>query len=295
MLFSDNFIALSDHLTSNSHPDIALMKKVEGMDSNVNATDLYHLLLNSWSAEYALRITPVVNDEQYLQSSLHWTFPQAYYSVLFSARAFLRVMGSNLSNEENIVRKISSYVSMGVYPKSLSFYMYGTPDDYKVKNLTDQLALTHFLATTRERQFEACFKAVQMSPSRALRDYNGHLIAKLDTDVCRLIGSQVNRTTYFDLMQRLRISTRNREIEQLVLAEMGLIDFHSRLTGIVSHINSVHECYVAQCLGLDDYRSLVDRAPSYLRQSFVLDRLETLIVPNMQALQPAITANEPVD
>ena len=84
------------------------------------------LITNSLSAEYALRITPVVNDSQYLQSSLHWTFPQAYYSALFSARALLTVIGTPISNEELIRRKLGKLVASGFYPDGLNAYAAGT-------------------------------------------------------------------------------------------------------------------------------------------------------------------------
>ena len=81
-VFLNHFFAMDYHIQhQNDLFDVArfpIFQQFGGLGAAERQAALEKLLLNSWSAEYALRITPVVNDEQYLQSSLHWTFPQAY-------------------------------------------------------------------------------------------------------------------------------------------------------------------------------------------------------------------------
>lgn len=73
------------------------------------------LLLNAWSAELALRIKPNCSDRDYLNASLCWTFPQAYYAVLFSARAVLAVDGIHIANPEVIESLLSRWSLAGKY------------------------------------------------------------------------------------------------------------------------------------------------------------------------------------
>ena len=60
------------------------------------------LLLNAWSAEYALRLKPLNVDREYLNQSLNWLYPQSYYAVFFSARAVLAVDSINIANQDQI-------------------------------------------------------------------------------------------------------------------------------------------------------------------------------------------------
>lgn len=73
------------------------------------------LLLNCWSAEYALRITPVVDEQLAVQVSRSWTFPQVYYSVLFSTRAFLLMQGRHARHEDDIHGEVVRLYTHGVY------------------------------------------------------------------------------------------------------------------------------------------------------------------------------------
>ena len=78
-------------------------------------TAVAKLLLNAWSAEYALRIKPGSTDRDYLNQSLNWVFPQSYYAVFFSARAVLAVDGINLANQDEVEKLINQWVRAGKY------------------------------------------------------------------------------------------------------------------------------------------------------------------------------------
>ncbi|GAB3783364.1 hypothetical protein GCM10028818_41230 [Spirosoma horti] len=285
MLFSDHFRALASYIRLNSPEGTQLITRTIQTAESLDYNAIKALLLNCWSAEYALRITPVVNDEQYLQSSLHWTFPQAYYSVLFSSRAFLASRGNNISNEAGIARCISQYVASGLYPHSLGFFGRGIPNNYSTVRLFAQQRLEDFLLETRGNDLNRVMKDLQSNPRKAIRDpKTGHVLEKylLEPKHWDSIKSTVGRTTFFNLMSRLRISSTDREIEKLVdLDEFNVREFHADLTEIVTHINSVHECYIAQVMGLHDYQRLVDELPSYLQQSFVRERLNAVTMPNV--------------
>lgn len=78
-------------------------------------TEVGKLLLNAWSAEFALRIKPVTTNRSYLNSSLNWVTPQAYFAVLFSARAVLAIDGIYLANPEKIEELLTKWTKQGLY------------------------------------------------------------------------------------------------------------------------------------------------------------------------------------
>ncbi|GAB3543805.1 hypothetical protein [Spirosoma fluminis] len=304
-VFLNHFFAMDYHIQhQNDLFDVAkfpIFQQFHGLATAESRKALEKLLLNSWSAEYALRITPVVNDEQYLQSSLHWTFPQAYYSALFSARAFLAVQGVNVSNEELIRKRIGNMVVRGYYPASIGYYALGPINSYRIQRLpmakrfsvagkadlllpsragSAQAELAQFLKTTRDQRVKALRNAIQNNPKTALRSpKTGEILQKFSVEQYKQLAKQIGYTTYFDMLSRLRISSTNREIERFVDSEIDVKLFHQSLVNIVAHINAVHEAYIAKALGAEAYRQLVAKLPSYLQESFVRDRMNTVILP----------------
>ncbi|WP_201723555.1 hypothetical protein [Spirosoma sp. 209] len=310
-VFLNHFFAMDYHIQhQNDLFDVAkfpLFGQFHGRVNEASYKALEKLLLNSWSAEYALRITPVVNDEQYLQSSLHWTFPQAYYSALFSARAFLAVQGIQVSNEELIRKRIGNMVVRGYYPSSIGYYALGPINNYRIQRLpmarrfsvtakTDlllpsragsaQAELAQFLKTTRDQRVKSLRNAIQNNPKTALRSpKTGEILQKFSVEQYKQLARQIGYTTYFDMLSRLRISSTNREIERFVDSEIDVKLFHQSLVNIVAHVNAVHEAYIAKALGVDAYRQLVSKLPAYLQESFVRERMNTTIAPMLESGQ----------
>ena len=307
-VFLNHFFAMDYHIQhQNDFFDLAkfpIFQQFHGRTTDESRKALEKLLLNSWSAEYALRITPVVNDEQYLQSSLHWTFPQAYYSALFSARAFLAVQGVNVSNEELIRKRIGNMVVRGYYPASIGYYALGPINNYRIQRLpmarrfsiaakTDlllpsregsvQAELAQFLKTTRDQRVRTLRNAIQTNPKTALRSpKTGEILQKFSVEQYKQLAKQIGYTTYFDMLSRLRISSTNREIERFVDSEIDVKLFHQSLVNIVAHVNAVHEAYIAKALGVQAYRQLVAKLPAYLQESFVRERMNMIIAPMLQ-------------
>ncbi|GAB2602405.1 hypothetical protein [Spirosoma areae] len=307
-VFLNHFFAMDYHIQHQNDlfdlPKFPIFQQFYGRATDENRKALEKLLLNSWSAEYALRITPVVNDEQYLQSSLHWTFPQAYYSALFSARAFLAVQGVNVSNEELIRKRIGNMVVRGYYPASIGYYALGPINSYRIQRLpmakrfsvaakadlllpsregSVQAELAQFLKTTRDQRVRSLRNAIQNNPKTALRSpKTGEILQKFSIEQYKQLAKQIGYTTYFDMLSRLRISSTNREIERFVDSEIDVKLFHQSLVNVVAHVNAVHEAYIAKALGIQAYRQLVAKLPSYLQESFVRERMNTIIAPMLK-------------
>ncbi|MDJ1473427.1 hypothetical protein [Xanthocytophaga flava] len=253
------------------------------------------LLLNCWSTEYALRSTAELGNEQYLRNALHWTFPQAYYSVLFGLRAFLATFGIVQNNNERIKRETGMLVVKGYYPFPIAYYASGTYDNFIVhrlplaarkpglqlatESMEAQAQIGQFLRTTRKLYARAIRQQMQSNPQTALRNKKGEVLDKFTAQHWQKINWRLGYTTYFDLLERLRISTRHREIERFVEAEIDFSLFHQCLLEIVSYLNLIHESYIAKAVGLETYEMIVNQLPDYISKGFVKDRLTQKIEP----------------
>ncbi|WP_234737163.1 hypothetical protein [Tellurirhabdus bombi] len=299
-VFLNHFFAIDFHIQRQDDLfDLArfpLFQSFEPTTTEEQRKALEKLLLNCWSAEYALRITPVVNDNQYLQNSLHWTFPQAYYSVLFGVRAFLLLAGESISNEETIRRRVGNMVVRGYYPSSTGFYASGPLNNYRTMRLplakskpdltlpsresAAQAEVAQFLKTTRDQRIKALRQIIQKNPKTAFRSARtGEILQKFSEEQYKQLGKQLGYTTYFDILSRLRISSTNREIERFVDSEIDVRLFHESLVNIVSHLNAVHEAYIAKALGIAGFKRLIAKLPIYLQEGFLRDRLTNIIEP----------------
>ena len=78
-------------------------------------------LLNAWNSEYTLRSTAANLDANYQKHALHWTFPQAYYSILYSAKAFLAIQGINVPIESVIGQIINDILRVSILNKAVGF------------------------------------------------------------------------------------------------------------------------------------------------------------------------------
>ncbi len=257
--------------------------------------EIKKLLLNSWSTEYALRTTAELGDDQYLRSALHWTFPQAYYSILFGLRAFLATLGVTGNNSELIRREVSRLVVKGFYPLPLGYYASGHYDNFTVHRLPlasykpslqpaaevieAQAQIGQFLRTTRKLRARGIRQQVQGNPKTALRNKSGAVLEKFSQSHWQQLTWRIGYTTYYDLLGRLRISANHREIERFVEAEIDFRLFHKCLLDLVSYINFIHESYIAKALGLEAYQEMIADMPAYVSNGFVKNRLDSRIEP----------------
>ncbi len=258
-------------------------------------------LLNAWNAEYTLRSTAANPDANYQKYALHWTFPQAYYSILYSAKAFLAIQGINVALESAVRQIINGYVVKGWYPFSVSFYADGAFGNYSFHRLADtneqaliqpidtpkqaEAHIVQFLKTTRNLRARAFRQRLQANPDKALRTKSGKILSKFGTHHWEEVAKGIGVTTYFDMISRLRVSATQRELERFVEADIDVPQFHQSLLNIVKYFNFVHECYVVKAVGVDQYQKWIGELPDYLREGFMKQRLEQGILPVLNSLK----------
>ncbi|WP_299702819.1 hypothetical protein [uncultured Pontibacter sp.] len=301
-VFLNYFFAINyhlDHYEGMGLQQLAYFKDVPAELPEEDVEAVKRLLLNSWNTEYALRATAELGDESYIRNALHWTFPQAYYTVFASLQAFLHTRQIKTSNEALVMREAGRLVVKNAYPQAMSFYASGHYDDFRVnrlplahykpglqiagKELEAQSQIGQFLRTTRRMKAKAVRQHVQANAATAIRSSRtGEVLQKFGPQHWQQLTWRVGYTTLFDLLARLRISNSHREIERFVQADIDFKLFHESLLEIVSYLNGIHESYVAQAMGLQQYEAFVQELPAYLQNSFVAARLQDKIKPLLQ-------------
>ncbi|WP_114784168.1 hypothetical protein [Botryobacter ruber] len=302
-VFLNYFFAIAHHLEHFDDSGLSSLPYFRATPPELSEQDaeaIKQLLLKSWSTEYALRATATLGDEAYMRYALHWTFPQAYYTVFAGLQAFLYTRDIKTEAEALVLREAGRLVVKSAYPRAIGFYASGHYDDFKVhrlplahykpglqlaeKELEAQSQIGQFLRTTRRIKARTVRQQVQANPATAIRSSRtGEILQKFGPQHWQQLTWRVGYTTIFDLLARLRISASQREIERFVESDIDFRLFHESLVQIVSYLNGVHECYVAQAMGLQQYQAFVAQLPEHLQPSFVTDRLREKVEPLLAA------------
>ncbi len=299
-VFLNHFFAIHYHIEHSNEAynlfNIAHFLKYRPVLSEEQLENAGKMLINCWSTEYALRSTAELGDEQYLRNALHWTFPQAYYSILFGIRAFLATQETSSFSEEQIRREMSRLVVKGFYPLPVAYYAAGPFGEtsimklplsgYKAglhlpsKGAEVQAHIAQFLRTSRTIRAKKVKQQIQNNPATALRSHRtGEILQNFSRKNWKEITWRIGYTTFFDLISRLKISANYREIERFIEADIDFKLFHKSLAEIVGYLNFVHESYVVQAMGLEKYNEIVNSLPQNLQNGFVKQRFESKIKP----------------
>ncbi len=290
-VFLNHFYALRLHLENSPAMAPARLEKFHTrLRPEIEAT-VKRLLTNAWSTEYALRNPASPRDDPFARNTLYWSFPQAFYSVAFSLRAFVALHsrmrpGLTSGDDETILRRVTGrLVARGYYPAGLSFYadgdynqpsLHGLPHGRHAPDSLNpasagrdaQAQLGQALRATRKLQYTQLRHQTQANPGTALRHIKtGAILTRFGAGDWRKLTPLLGPTTFYDLLARLRISDNFREVERYVEADIDFALFHESLVNIVGVINGVHEAYVARALGLQAFRAYLASLRPYLRQA----------------------------
>ena len=307
-VFLNHFSALNFHIQHDEHAySLSELSYFEEFDADVNLTteaSVQKHLLNSWNTEYTLRTSANTGDRDYLKHTLHWTFPQAYYSVQESLLATLRLHGVTTRQPERVSAEGGKLIAGGAYPQAVSFYAAGHPSRPRMRRLPfgrlnpglqsatndaeAQQQIGQFLRTTHRQRAQQVRREVQANEEWALRsERTGKVLQRFDDRHWQQLNWRIGYTSIFDLLARLRISPGHREIERFIEADIDIALFHESLLGIVDYLNFVHEAYVVKGVGIEQYQDWLTQLPTYLRDSFVTQRFEDEIVPNIREVLSA--------
>lgn len=256
------------------------------------------MLVNAWNTEFSLRSVNKNSDVQFLNRSLHWTFPQAYFSVFYSTRALMGTQGVYSADESLLSERMATWIEKGLYPASISYYSSGNYNDFIIHGLpkvsispsVDYLKdeddvvshVAQFLRTTRTMKAKRLREIIQSNEDTALKNRKtGDPILKFSKQDWQKITDQLPITTVFDLLGRLKYSESNREIERYLNANIAFDAFHDSLIEIVYYLNLVHETYLVKALGVEAYQHLLSELPIHLHNGFAYERFNKIIKPQL--------------
>jgi len=255
------------------------------------------LLWNSWSTEYAYRIGEKIDNSEYYKFSLHWNFPQAYYSAYLAMTAFHETQGIANDQHEKSIKLFGNSIKDKHYPTAISFYSRGLKDEFQYHGLPTfkgfpkdnssltiidcledaELQLATFLKTTRKHN--ATDKRERFKKQKDKRFLNGKkefrkAFGKIHWDI---IYETIPVTSVFNLLYRLRIKANYRDIESFINADIDFKSFHASLGELIHYLNFIHEAYVVKAIGNETYEKVLNDFPSHLNDRTALRRYHEII------------------
>lgn len=255
------------------------------------------LLWNSWSTEYAFNLASTLNNDEYYKYSLHWNFPQAYYSVYLSMTAFHETQGTANDNHEKSIKLFGNSVKDGHYPNAISFFSRGLLNEFEFMNLSEFDALpdgfsslskinslkdahyqiASFLKSTRTKNAENKRKRAAQSNDRRFLTKSGVFRKSFNKEHWDVIYTSIPETTILNMMYRLRIKANYQDIETFMNADIDFKIFNKCFAEIVNYMNYIHEAYIFKVIGKDEYIRIFRGFKKEISKEFVAPRLTRII------------------
>ncbi|MGG5903811.1 hypothetical protein [Sphingobacterium daejeonense] len=272
----------------NSFPDLYNLKRVKYFNNlkykqKLDLEKIKKLLWNSWSTEYSLLMTSFIDDYELYKSSLHWNFPQAYYSVYLSLTAFHHTQQIDANQHEKTIKILNNSIKDGHYPNSISFYSKGLYNKFeylgienysnqednfnalaRIKKLHDsKLKIINMLKATRKQNADHKREKVNKSEKR-FHTKEGKFTKKFSATHWNYIYVTIPETTLLNFLFRLRIKSKYHDVETFINVEIDFRAFHSYLSNIVGYLNYIHEAYICKVIGCLEYEKILNNFPKRL-------------------------------
>lgn len=247
-----------------------------------------------------IKLEKKINNNEYYKFSLHWNFPQAYYSVYLSMTAFHETQGIASENHENSIKLFGTSVKDGHYPKAISFNSQGLFKEFsfngfetfnsfpennsslsKIDCLEDaELQIATFLKSTRlKNALNKRNKLNKRNASKELLNNDGELRLKFNKYHWDLIYKTIPVTSLFNILYRLRIKANYQDIESFINADINFQEFHDSLGKIIYYLNFVHEAYTAKAIGINNYEKILTDFPHHMTNDTAKERFQLYIKP----------------
>jgi hypothetical protein len=278
---------------------IQYYNKLKILNPNFEIDSVRKLLWNSWSTEYAYRIGEKIDNNEYYKFSLHWNFPQAYYSVYLSMTAFHETQGLANEQHEKSIKLFGNSVKDNHYPSAIAFFSSGLKDEFEYNGLSTfkgfpkdnsvlskidcledaEIQLATFLKTTRRKNADDKRNRFEKQNDKRFHNAKNKFRKSFTKGHWDVIYKTIPITSVFNLLYRLRIKANYRDIESFINADIDFKAFHSSLGELIYYLNFVHESYIAKAIGLEEYVKILKGFPSHLNESTAIKRFEENIKP----------------
>lgn len=234
-------------------------------------------LLNGWSTECLLCLNQAAFPESdSLRHSLHWAFPQAYYSVFALTLGYFKAVGFTETSHKAVLRKFAHEVLDGKYPASMTFAATGAhPTSFSGLRATSLPTTVTFDASdlnTVDGQIAQYLRATRANDLKAKRQditfktKKGRRRKSLRKADWEEVSSKMGPTALLHLLYRKRIKANYHDIDTFLHPEMDPGRMYQSLLAVVEAINFVHEAYIAQAVGLTFVQEAVLRLSERARE-----------------------------
>ena len=229
-------------------------------------------LINGWSTEQLLATNARHLVADALRHSLHWAFPQAYYSVFAATLAYFKAIGYTETGHARVIRKFGAEAGADRYPSAIAFTATG-PKPFTFSRLSrthlkqtldfvpsDQGLvdgqIAQFLRATREDDLRDKKKDVPIRTKRGIKK------KALRTDEWRQVATALGPTSILSLLYRKRIKANYRDIDSFLHEGLEPVPLYEHILRVVGAINYVHEVFIARVMPPNFLESTLDRMPA---------------------------------
>lgn len=302
-VFANHFTAIAYKLNTDANrynlKAIDFFNNLTSKNANLEIDTLQKLLGNSWSTEYAFQIANEVNNSDYYKFSIHWSFPQAYYSVYLAMTAFHETQNVANDQHEKSIKLFGNSIKDNHYPSAISFYSKGMhnnfefigldsfttiPEDFSVLSNINSIEdaenqIASFLKSTRKRNAEHKREKLEKSNDKRFHTAAGSFRKNFREQDWNLIYTSIPQTTICNILYRLRIKANYHDVDTFINADINFKDFHTNIGDIVGYLNFIHEAYICKVIGIEEYGKLVNNFPERLIINTAKKRFDELIKP----------------
>lgn len=299
-VFYNHFLAILFHIAS--HKDAYKLKKISYYNKlklrneRFDIDECRKLLWNSWSTEYAFNLARMLDNSDYYKFSLHWNFPQAYYSIYLAMTAFHETQGVANEVHEKSIKLFGNSIRNHHYPECISFFSMGLYNEFEYLNLPNfssfppafsglarinslkdaQLQIGSFLKSTRIKNAKDKRDRAEKNNDKRFYNKKGSFRKSFQKEHWDIIYRSIPETTILNMLYRLRIKANYKDVESFINAEIDFKRFHRSLSSIVSYLNYIHEAYFAKVVGIKEYEKILNEFNGHITEDRALKRFEKI-------------------
>jgi len=242
--------------------------------------------LNAWNTEFLLRSNLDLLNGDGLRTSLHWAFPEAYYSVFTLMLACFHAVGHSETSHAAAIKKFGQLANAGKYPLRIGFLAGGGKKTRRFVNIARSpmpstltfnpsdpasvdTQICQFLNSTRKQELDARKPSIKVENAQGKRKSH---FSHADWD---LVSNSLGFTSVLSLLYRKRIKANYDDIDSFLSDFLDPVRAYQDLISIVSCLNMVHESFLKRALGDPDYDSIAQTATPHGKQ-FISKRMRLL-------------------
>lgn len=235
-------------------------------------------LTNAWSTEYFLSSTTELLDDDAKTYSVHWAFPQAYYSVYALRMAYTTILGYGDDKHQTVIRRFGDDANNCRLPLSLAISVTGIDGQFEHNGFpagkfnsntglirTNVDSVTGYVGSALRGTRRGDLDRLRQDMKREFKTSKGTYRKNLRRDDWLRVADCLGPTSIMSYMYRKRLKANYDDVNmfyhQVVDAPLLLQD----ISNIVKAVAFVHEALILVHVGLKMYKVLLHDAPYQIR------------------------------